>query len=130
MALITCPECSKQVSEQAPSCPHCGCPIATSGRSQPQQIVIQQPSSSSGPNFAACGCLIPVVILAIFLAFTNPTEADMRAQLAKDGWAPVAFERKDLILFNWVSVTGFTRAKGKYLGIAGKIFKLSEEKAP
>lgn len=27
MALITCPECSKVVSERATSCPHCGCPI-------------------------------------------------------------------------------------------------------
>jgi len=28
MALITCAECSKEVSEFAPSCPHCGFPIA------------------------------------------------------------------------------------------------------
>jgi DNA-directed RNA polymerase subunit RPC12/RpoP len=27
MALITCPECSKQVSDQAKSCPGCGYPI-------------------------------------------------------------------------------------------------------
>lgn len=28
MALITCTECSKEVSEFAPSCPHCGFPLA------------------------------------------------------------------------------------------------------
>lgn len=28
MALITCPECSKSVSDQAKSCPGCGFPIA------------------------------------------------------------------------------------------------------
>lgn len=28
MALIICPECSRQVSEHAPNCPHCGYPIA------------------------------------------------------------------------------------------------------
>lgn len=28
MALINCPDCSKEVSDQAPSCLHCGCPIA------------------------------------------------------------------------------------------------------
>lgn len=28
MALITCAECSKEVSEFAPACPHCGFPIA------------------------------------------------------------------------------------------------------
>lgn len=27
MALITCPECGKQVSDQAASCPGCGCPL-------------------------------------------------------------------------------------------------------
>ena len=27
MALIVCPECGKQVSDQAESCPHCGYPV-------------------------------------------------------------------------------------------------------
>lgn len=27
MALINCPECNQQVSDRAPSCPKCGCPI-------------------------------------------------------------------------------------------------------
>ena len=27
MALINCPECGKQVSDKAPACPDCGCPI-------------------------------------------------------------------------------------------------------
>lgn len=29
MALIDCPECGSQVSDRAPTCPHCGVPIAT-----------------------------------------------------------------------------------------------------
>ena len=29
MALIDCPECGKQVSSKAPTCPNCGAPIAT-----------------------------------------------------------------------------------------------------
>ncbi|MDE6636255.1 MAG: zinc-ribbon domain-containing protein [Lachnospiraceae bacterium] len=29
-ALINCPECGKQVSDKASSCPNCGCPIANS----------------------------------------------------------------------------------------------------
>jgi hypothetical protein len=28
MALVTCPECSSQVSDKATSCPKCGCPIS------------------------------------------------------------------------------------------------------
>ena len=27
MALIKCPECGKQISDQAEACPKCGCPI-------------------------------------------------------------------------------------------------------
>lgn len=27
MALVTCPDCGKQVSEHAPSCIHCGRPL-------------------------------------------------------------------------------------------------------
>jgi predicted amidophosphoribosyltransferase len=29
MALINCPECKREVSDQAAACPHCGLPIAT-----------------------------------------------------------------------------------------------------
>ena len=30
IALINCPECGKEISEKAKSCPNCGCPIDTS----------------------------------------------------------------------------------------------------
>ena len=29
MALISCPDCEKEVSDRAPTCPNCGAPIAT-----------------------------------------------------------------------------------------------------
>lgn len=32
MALIKCPECGKQVSDRAPTCPGCGSPIDTAIR--------------------------------------------------------------------------------------------------
>ncbi|MGP8282819.1 MAG: hypothetical protein ACLQT6_08910 [Desulfomonilaceae bacterium] len=35
MSLIKCPECNKDVSTQAASCPHCGAPI-----SPPQEIKV------------------------------------------------------------------------------------------
>lgn len=28
MALISCPECGREISDRANSCPHCGCPLA------------------------------------------------------------------------------------------------------
>ncbi|MDO5102556.1 MAG: zinc ribbon domain-containing protein [Lautropia sp.] len=33
MALITCPECQRQVSDQAPTCPGCGRPIQNASNS-------------------------------------------------------------------------------------------------
>ena len=30
MALITCPECGKEVSDKATTCPNCGCPLQQS----------------------------------------------------------------------------------------------------
>lgn len=35
MALIKCPECGKEISDQASSCPNCGCPISISNNQQP-----------------------------------------------------------------------------------------------
>ena len=29
MALIKCPECGKEISDKAPACIHCGCPLST-----------------------------------------------------------------------------------------------------
>lgn len=34
MPLIACPACQKDVSSQAPTCPHCGHPIATDANNQ------------------------------------------------------------------------------------------------
>ncbi len=41
MALIDCPECGQKVSDRAPTCPHCGIPLAAS-------TVPPQPSPESG----------------------------------------------------------------------------------
>jgi hypothetical protein len=29
MALISCPDCAREISDKAPSCPNCGAPIST-----------------------------------------------------------------------------------------------------
>ena len=39
MALISCPECNRQISDRAAACPHCGCPSSQFGVSSPGQIV-------------------------------------------------------------------------------------------
>lgn len=55
MALIACPECGGQVSDRAPSCPHCGVPVASAqtaasdgtGASSSAQ---RQPSANTAPE--------------------------------------------------------------------------------
>ena len=37
MPLITCPECGKQVSDQATSCPHCGYPLTPVKKEEPRK---------------------------------------------------------------------------------------------
>jgi hypothetical protein len=44
MALITCPECGKEFSDKAASCPNCGCPT--------EEIVERE--SSGGNNRISC----------------------------------------------------------------------------
>lgn len=39
MALTACPDCSREVSDRAPTCPGCGCPMQASGA-----VVIEQTS--------------------------------------------------------------------------------------
>ena len=38
MALISCPECTWKVSDKAPTCPQCGCPIGHSEIRSPTQM--------------------------------------------------------------------------------------------
>jgi hypothetical protein len=42
MALITCPECSKQCSDKAQKCPHCGCPVVSVPAAQNTALAILQ----------------------------------------------------------------------------------------
>lgn len=53
MALITCPECGKQVSDRAPQCPNCGMPLqqsAPSGATPPPIPGIGQPTNAAPSN--------------------------------------------------------------------------------
>ena len=48
MAMIQCPECRREISDQAPNCPHCGTPIA------PRHAV---PPPTAPPPQKEAGCL-------------------------------------------------------------------------
>jgi hypothetical protein len=42
MPLITCPDCGKQVSDRAPACPNCGCPISSLGDLSTVKIMLNR----------------------------------------------------------------------------------------
>ena len=51
MALITCPECGKEISDQAPACIHCGYPLPPKG---PELLSPDEPNRFSVVLTAKC----------------------------------------------------------------------------
>ena len=51
MALIPCPECGKEISDQAPACIHCGCPLPPKG---PDLLPPDEPNRFSVALTAKC----------------------------------------------------------------------------
>ena len=72
MALVTCRDCGKQVSEQAPACPNCGRPMNT----QPSKVedvnaggFMGKPGTMSHALNVGCATfLIGIVVVVILLA--------------------------------------------------------------
>jgi hypothetical protein len=62
MSIITCQECSKQISDQAEACPHCGY------KTQP---VATNPSNIKAPNAKAHGSLGGKLVMAMLLVFAT-----------------------------------------------------------
>jgi len=75
MSLIECPDCKKQVSDQAPACPHCGRPIAQA-KAAPQNIRVKK----SGGEFCKALQLIGAIMLCygvvscVYNSFDYPRE--------------------------------------------------------
>lgn len=68
MALIQCPECKKEISSEAVTCPNCGYPIhSTPTQNQPPQPnTVQRPPINQKRK--GHGCLVTVLIVFLILA--------------------------------------------------------------
>lgn len=74
MALVNCPECGKQVSDQATNCPHCGYPLKRVEKEKPKkkvnpdlskmEVIIERSSKSA---FITAALLL--VAVGAFVAF-------------------------------------------------------------
>jgi uncharacterized membrane protein YvbJ len=67
MAMTSCPECKKQVSDQANTCPHCGHPILA-GTDNETPLTIQKTKKRWKLVKAVAAILL---VIGILLAFTT-----------------------------------------------------------
>ena len=78
MALIKCPECGKQISSKASSCPNCGCPITVTDKRRaedisaeilPEEKEILEEASKKNIKAAKIGLVFSIILFCIFLVF-------------------------------------------------------------
>lgn len=71
MALITCPECGKQISETTPSCPHCGYQLSaqtTPTGPAPTKIEAPETNKKTGILSLVSGIvMLPISFLGLFI---------------------------------------------------------------
>ena len=71
MALIICKECGMKISDQATSCPHCGCPIADVQNVQQVEIAsvnLKPKNTKKILTFAGAAVALIAIIVLIFFA--------------------------------------------------------------
>lgn len=59
MALISCADCAKEVSDKAVTCPHCGAPSATTEKSDDQESAVR----------FKWWLWLPLALIGLFFAF-------------------------------------------------------------
>lgn len=97
MALIICPECQQQVSDQATTCPKCGYPLSTANNpsvSQTTESVSTTSHTISAKHtkskkpliiaIAAVVCIVAIVLVCVFAKKTADEKAAAEAQAAAE----------------------------------------------
>ncbi|WP_319230545.1 zinc ribbon domain-containing protein [Draconibacterium orientale] len=69
MALINCPECKKEVSDSALTCPHCGFQLIHE-KKEVEKKTVNKPKKKNN------GCLVFFVIIAVLIAIFYITGSD------------------------------------------------------
>lgn len=83
MALIKCPECGKEISDQAITCPNCGCPISLNAETTIKTISRSQPSKKERPLrkkmiivLSISGCILLIGIANSVFSDSSETPSD------------------------------------------------------
>ncbi len=110
MALIVCPECGKEVSDQVQACIHCGFPLKDSSNSNVEKsteipktnTASYKPAANVDNSGCTKGCLVSVVIafILIVLAFGcmafsgNSSDSETSQRIAAITAAKMAVENQ------------------------------------
>lgn len=68
MALITCPDCGKSVSDVAPTCPHCGRPIKPVPKGETEGCFLQTLNVGCVIVLTLVGFVVIAVVLTMMCA--------------------------------------------------------------
>lgn len=86
MALITCPECGREVSDLSPNCPNCGRPIATPAAGFGKR-------RSRGPIIAVG--IIVALLVAMFISCPNEDDHRREVQIVGEKTVKLLAEKQD-----------------------------------
>lgn len=90
MALISCPECGKEISDKAVTCPHCGNPINPQVQQTQQEEYLCCPKSGSRElhaehkGFSGSKALAGVVLTGVSDYLQVPLEVEIRKLLVSN----------------------------------------------
>lgn len=107
MALIKCPECGKEISDKASSCPSCGYPI-NSTKVETEQDRVNIRGKNKGKTFLAFGGVLFSVTMIFGLGTANVELALRAKKLTRGLYRSEALEwlflRYAPTLFLWISI--------------------------
>jgi len=121
MALVTCPDCSREVSSNAVSCPHCGAPLRNAAK---PTVVAKEGFFLRTMNAGCLGCLGFVAFVAVLTAVVgSDTQSDSSADSPAAEPAPQANESRGTITVDRVwEEFDYGNALVSYVNDSGRTF--------
>lgn len=98
MALIACPECTREISDKAATCPHCGNPMRPIASPAPPPITTPIPAPKGEGCFLQTlnlGCAI--VLIFIVIAVIGSCIATNRTDPMKRSYSPSSLNEPQIV---------------------------------
>lgn len=101
MSLIKCPECNKEISDKAITCPHCGNPINES-----QPVIVQKDYKSKAKAFTIAGIIIFLISGFIGISTTS-LMVGMKAQYLSGNGGLYPILNFGIYALTWIGIILF-----------------------